>query len=80
MYYDDEGRTFNLATGLLFGTLLGAGLALLVTPQRRLPDTRGVRRTARRIRKSTGGAMGSLGEKLMESVAASIADALKGVK
>ena len=80
MYYDDEGRTFNLATGLLFGTLLGAGLALLVTPQRRLPDTRGVRRTARRLKKSTGGAIGSFGEKLVESVAASIADALKGVK
>ena len=80
MYYDDEGRTFNLATGLLFGTLLGAGLALLVTPQKRLPDTRRVRRGAHRIRRGAEGRLGSLGGKLMEAVAAGIQDAMKGAR
>ena len=80
MYYDDEGRTFNLATGLLFGTLLGAGLALLVTPQRRLPDTRRVRRTARRIKRGAEGTLGTLGGKLMEAVATGIQDAMKGAR
>ena len=80
MYYDDEGRTFNLATGLLFGTLLGAGLALLVTPQRRLPDTRRVRRTAHRIKRGTEGTLGALGGRLIEAVAAGIEDAWKGTR
>jgi uncharacterized membrane protein len=80
MYYDDEGRTFNLATGLLFGTLLGAGLALLVTPQKRLPDTRRVRRTARRIRSGAEGTLETLGGRLMEAVAAGINEAWKGAR
>jgi hypothetical protein len=80
MYYDDEGRTFNLATGLLFGTLLGAGLALLVTPQKRLPDTRRLRRTARRARHGAEGTLGTLGSKLMEAVASGINEAWKGAR
>ena len=85
MYYDDEGRRFNLVTGLLFGTLLGAGLALLVSPQQRLaqhrlPKARAVRRTARRVKRGTEGAMDSLRGKLMEAVTASISEAWKGAK
>jgi hypothetical protein len=85
MYYDDEGRRFNLVTGLLFGTLLGAGLALLVAPQHRtqesrLPTARGVRRTARRVKRGTEGALDSLRGKVMEAVAASLAEAWKGAK
>jgi len=30
MYYDDEARRFNFLSGLLLGTVLGTGLALLV--------------------------------------------------
>ena len=80
MYYDDQGRRFNVVTGLLFGTLLGAGLALLVTPQQRLPRTRGVRRTAGRVKRGTEGAFDALRGKVLEAVAASVAEAWKGAK
>jgi hypothetical protein len=48
MYYDDEGRTFNLISGLLFGGLLGAGLTLLALPRKR--TWRPVRRRRVRLR------------------------------
>ena len=80
MYYDDEGRRFNLVTGLLFGTLLGAGLALLVAPQQRLANPRAVRRTARRVKRNTEGAFDTLRGKVMEAVASSISEAWKGAK
>jgi hypothetical protein len=32
MYYDESSKRRNLLTGLVFGTLLGAGLALLFAP------------------------------------------------
>jgi hypothetical protein len=96
MYYDDEGRRFNVVTGLLFGTLLGAGITLLVTeqtrqPQPRLPrmlrppslrppSGRAVRRTARRVKRGTEGALDSLKGKVMEAITASLAEAWKGAK
>jgi hypothetical protein len=36
MYYDDQARRFNFVSGLLFGTVLGAGLALLLPTQKRV--------------------------------------------
>ena len=43
MYYNDEARSFNFLSGLLCGSVLGAGLAMLVAPQKgvRLPDVIG---------------------------------------
>ena len=40
MYYNDEARRFNFLSGLLCGSVLGAGLAMLVAPQKgvRLPN------------------------------------------
>jgi hypothetical protein len=43
MYYDDEARRFNFVSGLLFGGVLGAGLALLLSPQKQV-------RTPQRLR------------------------------
>ena len=62
MYYEDQSRRFNLMSGLLFGTALGAGLALLLIPQDRvrvpgipLVDHGGRRRRlARNVRRVRG--------------------------
>jgi hypothetical protein len=58
MYYDDTSRRLNLLSGLVFGTVLGAGLALLFLPGERM-DTgrRVVVRAARAVgRTARGGA------------------------
>jgi hypothetical protein len=34
MYYQDEDRRFNFLSGLICGSVLGAGLAMLVAPQK----------------------------------------------
>lgn len=36
MHYEDEARRFNLLSGLLFGTVVGSGLALLGRTLRRV--------------------------------------------
>ncbi|MEX2583421.1 MAG: YtxH domain-containing protein [Gemmatimonadota bacterium] len=46
MYYDDEARRFNFASGLLLGAVLGTGLALLASPQKRRPNPRRIGRSA----------------------------------
>jgi hypothetical protein len=38
MYYDDQTRQFNYASGLALGALVGVGLALLLAPRRREPE------------------------------------------
>ena len=45
--YDDDGRVFNFAAGLLLGTVIGAGVALLMAPE---PG----RKTRRRLRRVAG--------------------------
>ncbi len=40
MYYDDSSRRLNLLSGLVFGTVLGAGLALLFVPGERMEGGR----------------------------------------
>lgn len=47
MDYDDDGRVFNFAAGLLLGTVIGAGVALLMAPE---PG----RKTRRRIKRVAG--------------------------
>jgi gas vesicle protein len=46
MYYEDQSRRFNLLSGLLFGTVIGTGIALLAGPIRsiELPRRRPNRR------------------------------------
>lgn len=54
MYYDDETRRFNLLSGLAFGLVLGAGLALLGVPQERVPKRRRGGHGARLGKRVTG--------------------------
>jgi gas vesicle protein len=71
MYYDDEARQFNFLSGLAFGAVLGAGLALLLSPL-----TRG-RRSRRRLRAADwkNRAAGTLG-RLRAGVADAVPDGL----
>lgn len=54
MYYDDEARRFNFMSGLVFGSVLGAGLALLASPQNRVRMP-GRKRRSSKLRKQLGG-------------------------
>lgn len=49
MYYDDAARRFNFVSGLVFGAVLGAGVALLVAPQDRVRGSTNLARRARRL-------------------------------
>lgn len=53
MYYDDEARRFNFASGLLLGAILGTGLALLTQPRKRISKPQRIRQSARALRKAT---------------------------
>ncbi|HSU12982.1 hypothetical protein [Longimicrobium sp.] len=60
MYYDDSARRLNLLSGLVFGTVLGAGLALLFLPGERMDSGRRVVvRAARAVGRSARGGMGA---------------------
>lgn len=52
MYYDDEARRFNFASGLLLGAVLGAGLALLALPRRPIRNPRRIRRSGRALKEA----------------------------
>lgn len=60
MYYEEESRQFNVASGLLVGAVLGAGLALLFGPER--PGRR-MRRLRKRAAQVGGGAARELGRR-----------------
>jgi len=57
MYYEEESRRFNLVSGLLSGAVLGAGIALLLLPERG---------SVRRIRRVARGAGHSASRRVME--------------
>lgn len=57
MYYDDQARRFNLASGLAIGTLVGAGLALLSASARASEREQSLRRIRSRIREGGGSAL-----------------------
>ncbi|CAN5758634.1 hypothetical protein BH23GEM8_BH23GEM8_11270 [soil metagenome] len=50
MYYDDEARRFNFVSGLILGSVLGAGLAFFARPRERLTKPRRLRRGYARAR------------------------------
>jgi len=57
MQYSDSERRLNLLSGIVFGTLLGAGLALLLLPGDSVGDkarvvVRGARRVGRGARRT----------------------------
>jgi hypothetical protein len=56
MYYRDESHTAYFLGGMAIGLLLGAGIAMLTSPQTG-------RQTRRRLKNVMGGAVGSVGER-----------------
>jgi gas vesicle protein len=66
MYYDDEARRFNFASGLLLGAILGTGIALLAAPQRR-SSRRPLRRSATALKRDGARRLGEARKGLAES-------------
>jgi hypothetical protein len=75
MYYDDEARRFNFVSGLLLGSILGAGLAFLARPRERLTKPRRLRRGYARARggaeRGVSLARGGVAEVVQAAVSAS---------
>ena len=59
MYRDDSSEAVSFAAGLLVGTMVGVGLALLVAPQ-------SGRRTRRRLARAIEGGVDDAGERWSE--------------
>ena len=72
MYYDDASRRFNFVSGLVFGAVLGAGVALLLAPQDRVRGSTNLARSARRLRRRATRGL----DHLRDGVEESFADAL----
>ena len=75
MYYDDQGRRFNVLSGLIFGTVLGAGVALLMVPHARISAPVPARRLARDWKRRGVRAVGGGRARLLESVVDTLSDA-----
>lgn len=66
MYYEDQSRRFNVASGLLSGAVLGAGIALLLLPDR--TRVRRIRRAATGIGRTAARRAGELREDLGDTL------------
>ncbi len=68
MESDRERQAWSFVTGLVLGSVIGAGVALLTTPQSGRRTRRRIRRTARRIRGSTTNRLDELADDLKGKV------------
>ncbi len=76
MDFNQERQAVSFVSGLLLGAVIGAGVALLATPQTG-------RRTRRRIRRAAAGIRGSTTERfddLAAEVRGKVDDALRGAR
>jgi hypothetical protein len=65
MYYEDQARRFNLLSGFLVGTVLGAGIGLL-------SGSLGSLQLPVRRRKTLGQRLGAYGEEARGAVASAV--------
>jgi hypothetical protein len=72
MYYDDEARRFNFVSGLILGSILGAGLALFGRPRERLAKPRRLRRGYARARGGAERGVSRAREGLAEALEAAV--------
>ncbi|CAN5612848.1 hypothetical protein BH23GEM6_BH23GEM6_27050 [soil metagenome] len=68
MYYDDEARRFNFVSGLLLGSFLGAGLALVARPPKRFRKPRRIRSGYSRARGGAARLTGGVADALSAAV------------
>lgn len=68
MYYDDETRRFNFLSGLLFGAVLGAGLALLASPQDEVRSARSRSRGRKALKRRAARGIGRFRDEVADSV------------
>ncbi len=76
MDYDDDARLFNFVTGLVFGAVLGAGIALVMAPS-------SGKRTRRRIQRAAGDLRHSATDRwddIADEVRERVEEALDGAK
>ncbi|MQA91913.1 MAG: hypothetical protein GEU90_17115 [Gemmatimonas sp.] len=66
MYYDDEARRYNFASGLLLGTVLGTGLGLLAAPRRRTGKPGGIS-SSEALKRASRDRLGSVSESLSKA-------------
>ena len=74
--YDHESQVFNFIAGLVLGTVIGAGIAILTAPDSGKRTRRRVRKMAGELRRS---AEGKLGE-LSDDVRGRVDDAVRGAR
>ncbi len=68
MYYDDGTRRFNFLSGLLFGAVLGAGLALIASPQDQVRGISSFSRGRKSLRKRAAKRIDRVRDEVADSV------------
>lgn len=72
MDYDSDGQLLNFISGLVLGAVIGAGIALLMAPERGTTTRRRLRKTAAQLRGSAGdrwdGLADEVGKRVDEAV------------
>jgi len=77
MEYEDNAGLFNFASGLLLGAVIGAGIALLTTPQSGPRTRRRIRRAAHDIRDGASDRWEDLADEMKRKVDETVRTARK---
>ena len=76
MDYDRDGQMLNFVSGLVLGAIIGAGIALLTTPD----NGRKMRKRLRRTAGELGSGAGDRWDELADDVKDKVEQAVKGAR
>ena len=76
MDYDNDGQVLNFVSGLVLGAVIGAGIALLMAPDKGSRTRRKLARTASRMKSGAGDKW----EELAEDVTKKVDEAVRGAR
>ena len=76
MDYDSDGQLLNFISGLVLGAAIGAGIALLMAPDRGTTTRRRLRKTAAQLR----GSAGDRWDELADDVGKRVDEAVRGAR